>query len=286
MSEAYTPPAEVEGGDGDAPEPEVEDHEEGDESEGGEDDGEPSQSKAVDWEKRAHDKAGQAAKERSRRRAVERSLTEMQTRFDALESRIGNDPDELAALIAGLRDDDDQPITDIGQIKKALKLFLAQQEQDTQSAVQQQKTVRAVEGMMRNMSEYEADFASDHPDYFQAAKFYREGRQAELEDLGYSGQTLQQHLARDLFSAVRTALDGGRDPAEVVYGLAKRRGFVAGKQLATDKLQKLQRASAAGQTPSGRAPSAGLSWGSVAKLKGAERDKAFKALRAKELGKG
>jgi predicted NACHT family NTPase len=285
MSEGYTPPATVEtespdaGDDLENPETEREEHEdEGDD---------PPERKPTDWEKQAHDKAGQAAKERSKRRAAERALSELSGRFEALEQRIaGGGRDDLVDLISGLRDDDDEPITDIQQIKKALKTFLARDAAGQEQQLRQSQQSRRVNDISNNMEAFETDFAADHPDYMQAAAHLRQARQEELEDLGYSGNALMSKLANEFYGLAEDAMRSGRDPAEVVYGMAKRRGFQAGKESANAKLQKLQRANGSSPSPGGGASAgAGRSWGSVAKTTGKEFDREFAALRKRELGK-
>jgi hypothetical protein len=81
-------------------------------------------------------------------------------------------------------------------------------------------------------------------------------------------------------------MTAGRDPAEVVYNMAKRRGFASGKDAATAKLQKLAAGSGSAAGPRGaKGADNGLSWNDVSKLKGAARDAAFAKLRQRELGR-
>jgi hypothetical protein len=276
-----TPESEVEQRPVEAPEGE-EDEGEG---EGEGEDGEPRQ-RPTDWEKQAHDKAGLAAKERSRRRAAERELIETRARIERLEQTLTKpQQDELNDLIKGLRDDDDEPITDLNQIKRVLKTFMARQAAEDEAENQRNQTLTVTRQVADGMTAFEADFAADHPDYYKAAAFYREHRENELEELGYVGVRLTRKLAEDLYGLAGDVMKAGRDPAEVVYNLAKKRGFASGKDAAIGKLQKLQ-AGQTGAAPRGRGADNGLSWGEVAKLKGAARDAAFAKLRARELGRG
>jgi alkylated DNA nucleotide flippase Atl1 len=137
------------------------------------------------------------------------------------------------------------------------------------------------------MRESEEDFAVDHPDYLDAATHYRTQREEELKDAGYTGAFLQRKLADDLFGVVRMALESGQDPAERVYALAQKRGFKVGQKAADGKLGKLAAASDAARSAGGgnRANGAVLSWGDVAKLDGAARDKAWAKLRERERGR-
>jgi hypothetical protein len=259
---------------------------EGEEDDGGEDSEEGERRVAkVDWEKQAHDKAGLAAKERSRRRSVERQNAELMGRLEALEQRGKASGDDVAELVAALRDDDDEPITDLNQIKRVLKTFIARQAEEEKAEGERQTYIKQTRTISDGMSAFEADFADEHADYFQAASFYRQTRATELEDLGYVGARLNQKLAEELYGLTAEVMRAGRDPAEVVYGLAKRRGFASGKDAANAKLKKLQTAGASAGTPNGKGTDNGLSWAAVAKLKGAARDAAFSKLRARELGK-
>jgi hypothetical protein len=261
-----------------------ESEETGDEGAGESEDEGEGRKKTQDWEKRAHNHAGQAAREKSRRRAAEARAQELEARLEALERRSGGQTseDELLALIGQLSDNEDDPVGDIAALKRALKLY--RQREVASVASQQQTTAfeREVNKLRNAMTESEEDFASEHADYFDAAKFYRQSRVDELRDAGYSGRYLDQKLADDLFGVVRMALESGQDPAERVYSLATRRGFKAGAKAADKSLDKLASAAATGTRPVARQPGGTLSWGDVAKLEGAARDKAWAKLRDRE----
>lgn len=250
---------------------------------------EAAAAKPVDWQKRAADKEGQAAKERVKRRAAEqqvRELNERMARLEATAAKPKADDEDLLAVIAGLRDDDDDPITDLAQVKRALKLFQAQQaredEQSNASTAQQREFMR----LASSMAEAEADFEDDHPDYKQAQEHFKAARRGEFEDMGYAGQELEAELAKDLIGLVRRAVSGGRDPAEVVYNLAKKRGFQSGKAQTDAKLKEIA-AAAQARTPAGGGRGENrLTPDSVNKLKGAAYDAAWAKLRDQERRAG
>jgi hypothetical protein len=276
---------------GEAPEldvdDQVEDQTEG-EADGGEDDGEGEPKPKEDWEKRAHNHAGQAARERSKRRAAEARAQELETRLADIERRVGGpgrQEDELLALIGALSDNEDDPVGDIAALKRALKLYRAREVEGTQQTQQQQAIEREVTKLRSAMDESEQDFVLEHPDYYEAAKSYRQSRIDELKDAGYAGQYLDRKLADDLFGVVRMALESGQDPAERVYALAARRGFKPGMKAADRNLDKLKSASETGIRAPGKGVNGALSWGDVAKLEGAARDKAWAKLRERETAK-
>ena len=252
-----------------------------------EDDEEPARpaAKPVDWEKRAHSHAGQAARERSRRQAAERRSQELETRLERLERQTGGDSDELLAVIGQLRDDDEDPVGDIASVKRALKLYRQREVSTAEQQRQMTHAERQIQTIRDTMGDAEADFVTDHPDYRDAAAFYRTQRTEELQEAGYHGEALMQRLADDLFGLVRTAFAAGLDPAERVYNLAKKRGFKAGGKAADKKLDAFDRTAASGVRPQARGINGQLSWGDVAKLDGAARDKAWAKLREREMSR-
>lgn len=246
---------------------------------------------AIDWEKRAHDKEGLAAKERARRREAERQVRELNGRIDRLEARskpaTEAEEDDLIAAVNALRDDDEDPITDLAQVKRAMKAFLRQQAEETEreSAVSAQE--REFRTLASSMAEAEADFETDHPDYKEAQLHFKAARRAEFEDMGFAGRELESELAKDLIGLVRRAMSGGRDPAEVVYNLAKKRGFQSGKTQTDNKLKEIAAAAKAGTTPApGRHGDNRLTPDAVNKLKGAAYDSAWEKLREQERRAG
>ena len=177
-----------------------------------EEEGEQPEAKATDWEKIAHDAKGQVAKERSRRKAETSARRELEARLEKLES-AGGKGDPLEELVGQLRNDTEDPINDIEGVKAIIRKFVADQKAERETSSAQSAQQRQAQELINTMGDYEADFASDHPDYHDAAKHYRAERQAELEELGYSGQALQQAaLARDLFGIVQTALQSRPRP--------------------------------------------------------------------------
>lgn len=267
----------------DAPEPQ-ETEEEGEAEDEEEDKPAP---KPVDWEKRAHSHAGQAARERSRRQAAERRSQELESRLERVERQTGAgvDEDELLAVIAQLREDDEDPVGDIASVKRALKMFRQREVQSVEEQRAYSRVERQIETLKNTMADAEADFTADHPDYRDAAHYYRTQRLEELQEAGYQGDDLKRRLADDLFGLVRTAFTSGLDPAERVYNLAKKRGFKAGKGAADKKLDALDRTAGTGVRPQARAAAGVLSWSDVSKLDGAARDKAWAALRKRETAK-
>ena len=122
----------------------------------------------------------------SGRSAANRRLDRLEARDKAPTQR---EEDDLLSAINALRDDDEDPITDLGQMKRAMKAFIRQQNQDSE-AERVAATERArVQTLARDMSAAEADFAADHPDYPQAVEHFKKARAEEFEDMGCRSRT-------------------------------------------------------------------------------------------------
>ena len=254
-------------------------------------DAEEGEKPAVDWQKRAIDKEGLAAKERAKRREAERQVRELNERLTRLETRAKPaseaEEDDLLSAINALRDDDEDPITDLGQMKKAMKAFIRQQSQDTEAESKANAERQRIQTLARVMDEAEADFADEHPDYKDAVEHFKKARREEFEDMGYSGQALEMELGKDFLGLVQRVVSSGGDPAQVVYNLAKKRGFQSGKAAAETKLKEIARAAEAGKGATG-GPSGEnrLTPEAVNKLKGAAYDAAWEKLRQQERRAG
>lgn len=254
-----------------------------DEGEGGEQEKKPA-AKAVDWEKKAHDKEGQAARERSRRREAERQLRELNERFTQFEEKSKKPAtDDLEALIGDIPDPEEDPIGAVAAMKKVIAAFQGQQAKDGEAQSQQQAEQQRIARTVREMNEHEADFRADYPDYDDAVKHYRAAIREDLEEQGYAGQALDAELAKHVLALATRALSGGADPAERVYKLAQKRGFKSGEAQKTEKLRKIAETSRSTSAPSGaRGAPARLTYEYVNTLKGAAFDKAFEKLQDQE----
>lgn len=240
---------------------------------------EPATKPQKDWERIAHDKTGQAAAERSRRRELERRLAALEA-----ERQPRQQADPLNDLIANLREDDEDPIGDLSSVKAIAKAMLERdrREAEEQSKAQQQQQHFAK--LSRDMAEAEDDFRAEHPDYDDAMKHFKTSLLGELEDEGFSGQELKREFESKLITLVDRALSNGRDPAQIVYNRAKKYGFASSEvDAATKKLQAIGRSNGASKVPASSGAKAELTIEAVNKLSGAAFDKAVEALRRQQM---
>ena len=83
--------------------------------------------------------------------------------------------------------------------------------------------------MQRNVERQEMQFEKSTPDYRDALTYYAKSRAETFSELGYEAEEVHELVAKELQDATRRAIDSGKNPAEIVYKMAKRSGF-SGKQ--------------------------------------------------------
>lgn len=239
----------------------------------------PAPKPQKDWERIAHDKTGQAAAERSRRRELERRLAALEA-----ERQPRQQADPLNDLIANLREDDEDPIGDLSSVKAIAKAMAERERREAEEQSKAQQQQQHFAKLSRDMAEAEEDFRAEHPDYDDAMKHFKTSLLGELEDEGFSGQELKREFESKLITLVDRALSNGRDPAQIVYNRAKKYGFASSEvDAATKKLQAIGRSNGASKVPASSGAKAELTIEAVNKLSGAAFDKAVEALRRQQM---
>lgn len=231
-------------------------------------------------------KAPLAPEEYERRMSAQsRDLREQRREIASLREMISMRP----ALAADIKADVTEPDMDadpIGWMKyakgelDAFKSERAQQERDTKAQQEQQQAMAQIG---KRMDEYERDFREDHADYNDAVAHFRKVREEELSESGTSAGEMADALRQDLVNIVARAIRAGKDPAEVVYKLAKNRGFAV--DAPDKKLQTIERAAQAGKSLSQGSTRTGdgeLTYEQVSALKGKAFTEAWTKLKAQE----
>lgn len=235
-----------------------------------------------EWKSKFEDKNRAHMAERRKRQEAERKRIELEERLDALEraSKRGSAPsnDEV--------DEEEDPIGAIKYLKAELKRYQQQEAEENKKAETQSKQDRENKAFTDQLAELERDFMEEvgADEYNKAAKHFAETLAHELEEAGTEKADLKEALNEEIKKVARRALNAGKNPAEVIYKLAKKRGF--GLDKPNQKLDMIAEGQKAGRSPSS-APSKPaakeLSWAYVASMpKGPERDKAWQKLRAQE----
>jgi len=224
-------------------------------------------------------------------REVKRQLEELRTQAAA---QTPEDP--FDAVIAQLREDDEDPLHDIAALKSFLRRL--QENNRTEREREQQLSTQqaAFNRHMTAVAEHEADFREDHPDYDTAVAHFRDSVRAELAEQGLSGEELDRTFATTLINLSKQAVERGKNPAEVVYTLAQKRGYApnaappspkpaAPLDNPSQKLQTLQRGQQAARSLSavgGKSTGGQLTLSSVANLEGKELLEGYAKLKAQQ----
>lgn len=207
-------------------------------------------------------------------KAERREKREMADKVAQLEARI-NAPAKTDSPEA-MPDPNEDPIGWMRAAQKLIDTMQAQERQQTERSQQQTASQREFQRLNDAVGEAEADFKDEHPDYDDATKHLKQSIRDELEELGLADAELDAEFQKRVLGIATRAIQAGKNPAEVAYNLAKKRGF--GVDKAATKLQTIAKGqSSARSMPAGGRPSGHLPVAEGVKLKGAAFDSWFAA---------
>lgn len=238
-----------------------------------------------------------------------RKRQELEDRLAKAEPNNQAQQDQIIALIESLREDDEDPIEDITSLKRVLREFATRQKTEAEQERAMTQEQAAYQRFALSVSEAEGEFREFTPDYDDAQAFFKESLRQELVDLGLEGDELTLEFARQVKKVAQEALNRGKNPAEVVYKLAERRGYAKGAKQepkpqaqenttvnkeavdkaaeVIEKINKAQQASKSLSSASGSSSgSKELTLATVSKMSGKELLQGYKALKeqAKRTG--
>lgn len=222
-----------------------------------------------------------------------RSRRELERRLESLErGETVRQPARHETQAEEEIDPDVDPVGALKQMRAKIVAYERAEALDQQTAAQREQQEQRFARVEQELSEHETDFREEHPDYDDAAKHYAVTRAKELMSFGLPPAKIQPMLREEFATLAATAIRARKNPAAVVYEMAKGRGFgkaEAKPEPKTDKIEALQRGQQASSPLSRTAgrTTAGLDAVTVANIdihtaKGAEAfDKAFEALERK-----
>lgn len=167
--------------------------------------------------------------ERARRReaiqraqALEAQVQQLQRSHLELMQRLSQppaqqrDPNDVAGQLHDGIQRTQQEIQQLRQAQQANQMLEVQREQNAR--------------FQASVVSDEQEFAKEHPDYFEAAKFARDARMKEYQAMGLSRAAAEQRVNMDVVQLCDWAFQNGERPSKAAYDWAKARGFVSGKQ--------------------------------------------------------
>jgi hypothetical protein len=163
------------------------------------------------------------ANERRERRALERRLQALEEGREARGE--GDRGRRREAEPEAEIDPDVDPIGALKQMRAKVAAYEELERQDQQTQAQAEAEERRFRQVEAQLAEHEADFRDDNPDYDDAAAFYAQSRARELLAYGIPKDRVPGMLRKEFNELAATAMKARKNPAGVVYGLSKERGF-------------------------------------------------------------
>lgn len=126
----------------------------------------------------------------------------------------------------------------IGHIQARMEQELRKRDQVLAAVVQavtgqtqQTQHQQAVNQLVSRAASAEREFAAKTPDYQQAYEFVLDGRKRELQAAGWSDEAeINNYISREAMQLANHAFQVGRNPSELLYEMAKIRGYRASAQ--------------------------------------------------------
>jgi uncharacterized membrane-anchored protein YhcB (DUF1043 family) len=162
--------------------------------------------------------------ERNRRRDIDRKNRVLQQEMAELRGKF--------SVIERLNAPPEKPLTVeeqiIGAVKNTSETVAQLQKRLEQREVQEQ-TARQQHALVSAYRNDAAQFESQNPDFKAAYNHLLQSRAQELVALGYDNpQAIHEALLADEFAVAQSALMTQRSPAEIIYNLARQRGYAKG----------------------------------------------------------
>jgi len=162
--------------------------------------------------------------ERERRKELQRQIEDVNRRADERFNLIAQKLAASAPAAESKREMPDPEKDAVGAIRmtaEEVKVLSDFKRQVEAQAAQSQ----AIQAVFAHAARLENEFESRTPDFQTASAFLRETRAQELATLGVDPYRVQQILGLEKLQLAQAALQQGRNPAEIIYALAKMRGY-------------------------------------------------------------
>jgi hypothetical protein len=176
--------------------------------------------------------------EKAKRKAVEKELADLRSRWEQTEKRISEltapnpepEPEKPA-----IPDPDVDPwghvAARIGTTEKTLENAIAMIEQQRKEADEQRQYQSFVQRWNSELQEYQR---AAKPDVLDAINALKQHRVRELTLLGANDGQIQNALASEELGIVQAAHNAGKNPAELFYELATMRGYSPKQEVKQD----------------------------------------------------
>lgn len=214
--------------------------------------------------------------ERQRSRSLEERLRTLEAGAQG-----GKDGTKPADDVGERPDPAVDPLGYLQWIDKRMSAAEQRTQAEAATTQQQRQTQAQIAEIKTRVEEFEADFKETTPDYDTAIDHLLAARKADLIATGLDDAAAERAVGQEFLGITARAMAAGKDPAEVVYGLAKHRGYSKDQTAETEGKLETVRAGQKAASPLGGSGGRGngdLSIGSINNLKGKAFDDAAKKL--------
>ena len=223
--------------------------------------------------------------ERMMRKETQQELKEMRDKLDSYSS-LREELNQIRNANKSEKEQERYEEDPIGYLREQQEKLQETVQQTTSQREREQTQLREVQELQSTINAQVNSFVKDNPDYEQALQFMSERRIQDLTALGITDpQTQQQIINTEAWNIAQTSLQNNKNPAEVVYTMAKSWGYnAAGKAGKTDlenkvdTIEKGQQESKTLSDAGGAAESTGLSLADIETMSDEEFDKLWSTL--------
>lgn len=165
---------------------------------------------------------GALAEARADREAAERRVAQAAQTLTTLAQRFAPPPPAEEPL----PDVDTDPIGHVSALLRRQDAELAALRTAEAQRAQAEQATRVLGALTQHATAAEQRFAAQNPDYAVALAHLHATEHAELEALGVRDPRLRdQEIRRRALTVAAHAAQTGQDPAAIIYGMAKARGY-------------------------------------------------------------
>lgn len=156
---------------------------------------------------------------------VQRLIDTQQAQIEALKKQL----DTLSEK-SDLSDDKDidpsvDPLGALMQAQQRIQKQIAELREKGENTARESSNIEKAQLIERHVLSQVEAFTKEHSDYPQAFKFVANARLAQYKTLGYSQQEAHAALDQDNNLIVQRAIQSQKNPAEMIYSLAKQFGY-------------------------------------------------------------
>lgn len=168
------------------------------------------------------------AEERRKRQERDRQIEELTGKVGKMESvfaRLQDATKPEEPKEAPPPDPREKPLDAIEYLNRKVSEAEAREKQTAAQRAEAEQNAKAWQEFTNKLDSIEAEFAKDAPDYFDAVAFAKQARADELAMFGYTAQQAQEMAMRDAVQLANLSMRNNRNPAEVFYNYAQKRGY-------------------------------------------------------------